>query len=740
MNNLSRLAARYGIEESFVDARGIEQTATAETRRALLAAMGVDVDSEESAAAALAELDRAEWLQTLSAVNVVLAAESLTVPVTYGTDIETVAWRLTVESGTQSNGQVPFNSLALLQRRELDGKIRERRALVLDAAIPAGYHRLTLTPGSAQSSGNTQPIGSAESSGTAESMLIVTPGQCWLPSAIEQGGRLWGVAAQLYLLKSKANWGMGDFADLRQLAQMLVRNGAQALGLNPLHAMFVDAPEQASPYSPASRLLLNVLNIDVMAVAQAAACAEALDMIQARDFQTELAASRDSKLVDYTRVARLKIPILKVCFTAWHGKRDSSHWQEFEAFRRAADQSFERSCVFLALRQHFAAQTPARPDWRSWPEQYQSPDSAAVQRFTEEQPDLVTFQAWLQFLADKQLEQAAKAAEPMAIGLYRDLAVGADPSGAETWSNQRAVVTRAHVGAPPDIYNPAGQDWGLPPLHPMALEKECYRSFIELLRANMRHAGGLRIDHVMALQQLYWVPVGSTAAQGAYVRYPREDLIGILALESHRNRCLVVGEDLGTVPRGFRERMTRARILSYRVLYFEKDDGGFLAPQRYPELSLAVAGSHDLPTLSAWMTASDLTLKEELGLFPNAELMQAAHRDRNGDREALLAAFGRQGLAADPAMPMNRFSEAAHSFLAQTASAITMVQLDDITQEATPVNVPATSTEHPNWRRRLSKSLEEIAVDPGFQAVARSMNDTRAVALSIEARWTGVAM
>lgn len=583
MNTLETLAARYGIAESFLDARGTLQMTTPETRQALLAAMGVNTDSEGATAAALQEYGQAEWRQTVAPVHVLLESE-LRVPVTYAASTSRVTWQLTLEDGAEIKGEAPFDSLALLRREGLKGNIREQRVLVFDTGkIPAGYHRLKFMPGE------------------AECQLIVTPGHCWLPPDIEQGRRLWGLAAQLYLLKSNANWGIGDFTDLRHLAQALVRHGAQALGLNPLHALFVDDPEHASPYSPASRLLLNVLNIDVMVLAEAPPCAEALAQIQGVDFQRGLAASRERDMVDYSGVARLKIPVLKTIFTSWGNQREAAEWQEFEAFRRDAPESFEQSCLFLALREHFAAQTPAPRNWRTWPVDYQNPRGASVQTFAKEQHLLITFQVWLQFVADKQLSEAAHAAAPMAIGLYRDLAVGADPSGAETWINQRAVVSQAHVGAPPDIYNPAGQDWGLPPFDPSALRKEGYRSFIKLLRANMCHAGGLRIDHVMALEQLYWVPQGATAAQGAYVRYPREDLIGILALESHRNRCLIVGEDLGTVPAGFRDRMSEARILSYRVLFFEKDAGGFVGPNRYPALSLAVTGSHDLPTLSAWM-------------------------------------------------------------------------------------------------------------------------------------------
>jgi 4-alpha-glucanotransferase len=707
MNALNRLAARYGIEESFRDAHGLIQTTTTATRLALLAAMGVKANTEEAALAALDALDREEWLQPLTSVHIAFKVDPLIVPITYPAGTETVTWRLTLEGGEERTGAVNFKSLPLLQQHNIDNASRERRSLNLAYALPFGYHRLSLTPGDAQST------------------LIVTPGQCWLPRDIEQGRRLWGVAAQLYLLKSSTNWGIGDFNDLRQLAQTLVSTGAQAIGLNPLHALFVNDPEHASPYSPASRLLLNVLNIDVPAVAEAFSCAAALRAIQGDEFQQALRVSRGSDMVDYTRVARLKVPVLKMIFDSWDGQFESAEWQRFRAFRRGAHASVERSCLFLALREHFATQTPPVADWRDWPAEFRSPESAAVDGFARDHMQLVTFQVWLQFLADTQLAAAAKAAAPMAIGLYRDLAVGADPSGAETWSNQQAVVQQARVGAPPDIYNPAGQDWGLPPFHPMALRKEGYRSFIDLLRANMCHAGGLRIDHVMALQQLYWIPQGSTAAQGAFVRYPREDLIGILALESHRNRCLVVGEDLGTVPEGFRERMSQAQILSYRVLFFEKDADAFIPPDRYPRLSLAVAGSHDLPTLMAWMSASDLVLKAKLGLYPNAELLKEAHLTRASDRQHLLAAFGELGLAADPAMSADQFATAAHAYLASSASAITLIQIDDITRETVPVNVPTTSTEHPNWRRRLSKSLEEIADDADFRALVRLLRESR---------------
>jgi 4-alpha-glucanotransferase len=309
----------------------------------------------------------------------------------------------------------------------------------------------------------------------------------------------------------------------------------------------------------------------------------------------------------------------------------------------------------------------------------------------------------------------------MVVGLYRDLAVGADRSGAETWANTAAVVSGAQVGAPPDVYNPAGQNWELPPFHPRALREEGYRSFIELVRANMRHAGGLRIDHVMGLQHLYWVPQGEKPSAGGYVRYPMEDLIGILALECHRHECLIVGEDLGTVPEGFRERMAEANILSYRVLYFEQEaqTGAFLPPTAYPAQALAVVGSHDLPTLRGWWEARDLDLKEELGLFPRPGEASRQRQMRERDRMQLLKALRKEDLLLideEPDIPT--LSRAVHAFLARTPSVLAMAQIDDLTDEADPVNVPATSDEHPNWRRRLSMTLDELAARPRFVDIA----------------------
>ena len=596
--------------------------------------------------------------------------------------------------------------------QHLGGQLLERRRLTLEGDLPWGYHRLTVEPGGGVMT------------------LVVTPGRCWLPDALANGGRLWGIAAQLYLLRSATNWGIGDFTDLRGLVELAASRGAAVIGLNPLHAMFLDKPGHASPYSPASRLLLNILNIDVLAVPELRNCPAAHDLMASPTFRDRLEACRAARMVDYAAVADLKLSVLRLLFDQCRSATEDERWRAFAAFRHAGGTVLERNCLFLALREHFAARDPARSDWHDWPEPYRRPDSPSVTRFREENQNRLEFLAWLQWLADEQLGAAEVAATErgMAVGLYRDLAIGADSSGAETWANPAAVVSGARVGAPPDGFNPAGQDWGLPPFHPHALRDEGYRGFVELIRANMRHAGGLRIDHVMGLRQLYWVPAGKPPSEGAYVRYPMEDLIGILALESHRQRCLVVGEDLGTVPEGFRERMAEANILSYRVLFFEQDaaSGVFLAPRFYPRPALAVTGSHDLPTLRGWWEGRDLALKEQLHLFARPEDAVDQRRTRERDRARLLEALRREDLLSPGEEPdTETLARAVHAYLARSPSMLAIAQIDDLTDETDPVNVPATSTEHPNWRRRLSITLEELAHRPRFDDIARIFNDAR---------------
>jgi 4-alpha-glucanotransferase len=702
---LDALARAYGIESEFVDARGERRRTTPQTQRRLLAAMGVRAESPAAVQAASSALADEAWLRAVPPVIVAAAARGVEVPLVVPATKEACTYRLTLESGAERIATVDPRALPLLERREVGGALLDRRALRL-TDVPLGYHRFG--------------IGGDE----REATIIVTPDACWLPPALVAGERLAGISIALYLLRSAGNWGIGDFSDLRAFAELVADRGADVIGLNPLHALFLDDPDHASPYSPASRLLLNVLAIDVAAIPEFASSSAVQRRFAAPDVQAALAASRAAHLVDYPAVAALKRELLAMTFAAFTDAATTERRDAFAAFRAAATPTQERTYLFVALRDWFATQAPASAAWERWPPAYRDPASPAVARFAVEHAAAVSFVAWQQWVADTQLAAAARAAQPMRVGLFRDLAVGAAPAGAETWCNARAVVSAARIGAPPDIFNPPGQNWDLPPFDPHALQAEGYASFIELLRANMRHAGALRIDHVMALQHAYWIPTGCEPGDGAYVAYPLEDLLGILALESHRARCLVVGEDLGTVPAGFRERMERANVLSYRVLFFERaESGAFAPPDAYPRAALAVAGNHDLATLAAWWDGADIELRARLGLTaPDA--VAAAHATRAADRDALVAAFVSAGVLSAESPPNERaLFTAVHAFLARTPAALALAQLDDITAEIEPVNVPTTADEHPNWRRRNALTIEELAADDRLRQVISVLGD-----------------
>ena len=370
--------------------------------------------------------------------------------------------------------------------------------------------------------------------------------------------------------------------------------------------------------------------------------------------------------------------------------------------------------------------------WPECPEPYRDPESSAVQGFAAERIDRVEFYMYLQWLADRQLGAAGRRAFELGlgVGVYQDLAVSIDRGGAEAWANRDLYALAASAGAPPDEFNQKGQDWGLPPIVPDRLREAAYTPFIATLRANMRHAGALRIDHVMGLARLFWVPPGGKPQDGAYVHYPFADLLGILALESHRNRCLVIGEDLGTVPEELRRDLAAAGVLSYRLLYFERrDDGEFKPPAEYPAQALVAISTHDLPTLAGWWEGRDLQLRTELGLFPSEAVRDAQFAARAQDRARLLAALERGGLlpaeaTRDPAsMPemTNAFARALHVHLARSPAQVLVVQLEDIALARDQPNLPGTTDQHPNWRRRLTLTLERLPEDPRFAELARTL-------------------
>jgi (1->4)-alpha-D-glucan 1-alpha-D-glucosylmutase len=561
-----------------------------------------------------------------------------------------------------------------------------------------------------------------------------------VPPALENGGRVWGAAVQLYSLRSHRGWGMGDLGDLRTLIEQWGRRGAGVIGLNPLHALFPHNPAHASPYSPSSRLFLNVLYIDVTAVPDALEATDVLATIGSEAFQNALRRARDAELVDYPAVAKLKFPLLERLYRHFrlrHLTPQTGRGKAFRRFQEAGGPRLALHTLFEALQEYFHRKDSMVWGWPVWPERYRRPDAPEVLAFAQANTERIEFYQYLQWQAAQQVERAQADAQALAmgVGIYLDLAISIDRGGAESWANQHLYAVGASVGAPPDEVNLLGQNWGLPPLRPNALEAERYDPFIATLRANMRWSGALRIDHVMGLYRLYWIPPAATAAEGAYVHYPFEDLLTILALESVRNECMVIGEDLGTVPDEVRAGLERARVMSYRVLYFERDTAGvYKRPEDYPVDALVAASTHDLATLAGFWEGYDLEVRRALDLFPSEEVRLEYVANRASEIEQLQAALEREQLrpaegtetaarTLDPAM-----AQALHSYLARTPSRLFAVQLEDVLGVREQANLPGTVEEQPNWRRRLPLALEEIERDERFTRTAEALARLRPAA------------
>jgi len=599
--------------------------------------------------------------------------------------------------------------------------------LVLPGVAAIGYHRLELHQ-------LEQPDSPA-----ATMSLIVTPRNCYQPEAVRNGGRVWGPAIQLYALRSARNWGIGDFTDLIRILEFSAQAGAALVGLNPLHALFPHNPAHASPYSPSSRLFLNSLYLDVEAVSDFAECGDAQQRVGEESFQAQLRALRAAELVDYAGVSKAKMDILNTLyqhFRRHHLDAGSERAGAFRRFQAEQGEALHRHALSEALQAWLHEQDEAVWGWPAWPESYRQPQSEAVAAFAAERGERVEFCEYLQWQAYEQLQAAGSRAQQLGlgIGLYQDLAVSVDVGGAEAWSNQDLYALEARIGSPPDDYNLDGQDWGLPPWRPERLREQAYAPFIATLRQNMRTAGALRIDHAMALMRLFWVPPGERPKAGSYVYYPLHDLLGILTLESQRNRCMVIGEDLGTVPDEFRQALHPAGVLSYRVLYFEKaSDGSFKSPQDFAPQSLVAVTTHDLPTLAGYWRGADLELREQLGLFPSAEPRAQQVIARAQDRARLLMALEQEELlpegmnvqaVATPEMT-TQLAAAIHRYLARCPAQIMVVQLEDMLGQEEQVNLAGTTDQHPNWRRKLTLDLELWGEDPRVQAFVSVLREER---------------
>ncbi|MEJ5328706.1 MAG: 4-alpha-glucanotransferase [Desulfobaccales bacterium] len=726
--DMARLARLCGITSRFWDNQGRRHQTRDATRRALLRAMGVEW---ESPAQIREEIQKREELQNrllppvatvwlTTAPHLPLAVRLPAPEVPSGLHI---AGELVAEDGSRLPVTGPLTWPGRPRWHETPHGWRGLAVYRLPPEVMPGHYEVHLE------------LTGAGGREIAKSRLIVAPPGAFLPECLAGGARLYGLNLPLYALRSRHNWGIGDFTDLADAMDWARELGAAFVGINPLHAALPGPLSDPSPYSPATRLFTNFLYLDLRAVPEMAHCPEARDYLGGTAGRTLLRRLRAAAILPYPEVYAVKRDILQRLYEVFrqeHGGEipKSARGREFQEFCRRRDHYLHDFALYVAL-----AEFHGTSDWRRWPEAYRSRQAPAVAEFARQQPEAVAFWEYVQWLAAQQLARVHKRAQAAGLpfSLYQDLALGAAPGGFETWAFPHLFARGAATGAPPDAFNPKGQNWGLPPLIPERLKESGYDLFIRTLRANLPPGGMLRLDHVMGLFRLFWIP-DTPEVPGAYVRYPAADLLAILSLESHRARTLIVGEDLGTVAPAIRRELGRRRIFSYKVFIFEREaDGRFRPPAAYPPQSLAATTTHDLPTLAGYWQGEDIVLKTRFHLYPQAQMAAADTQARERDRVLLLEALAAEGLipaeelprlAASPGLPPE-VRWAVLEYLARSRAALLEVRLEEVFGLLAQQNLPGTLDEHPNWRQKFPLNLEEMRKAPEAVELAARLRPHR---------------
>ncbi len=697
--SLVELSRRYGVAATYDDWMGGHRGVAESTLVSVLAALGVAAATEDERQASLFAHDRDHWRRTLPPTVVTRTGRSTSfwVHVTHG---DPVGGWIRLEDGTVRTGlrQLENNRAPY----EVDGRSVGEATFELPADLPVGYHRLRVNAGGVD----------------ADAALIVSPAAVKLPASLG-GGRTWGLATQLYSVRSERSWGIGDLTDLTDLAVWsAAQYGAGFILVNPLHAAAPTAPMEPSPYLPTSRRFVNPMYLRVEAIPEFAYVGDRGELRKARSVAQ--ARAKKSKLIDRDSVWKIKRAALKAIYRV---KRSAGRELAYAAYRRREGRSLDDFAIWCALAERYGN------DWHRWPEELRHPAGDAVAAFAAKRADTVDFHRWLQWQLDDQLTgaQATAIQAGMSLGVMHDLAVGVDPNGADAWALQDALALGVSVGAPPDEYNQLGQDWSQPPWRPDQLIERGYEPFRALVNAVMRRAGGIRIDHIIGLFRLWWIPNGAAPTEGTYVRYDHEALIGIVALEAQRAGAVVVGEDLGTVEPWARDYLAERGLLGTSILWFELDrdgDGGPLPARRWREYCLSSVTTHDLPPTAGYLAGEHVRIREELGLLTRPASEELAE-DR-AEQDAWLAALrAAELLGDDPSV--QEIVSALYGYLGRTPSRLLALALPDAVGDVRAQNQPGTTNEYPNWRVKLAGPdgrellVEDVFADPRAAALATVM-------------------
>ncbi len=667
---LKHLCAQAGVATQWHDIFGKTHQVAVEDLRLILAAIGLGIEDGSSVAERIEQLGCE--LRELPPLITAVSGERISLP------LEACTYRLTLETGETLAGRLEPDLIL---------------GSSMDAPATQGYHRLEL-PG-------------------RSICLAVAPDRCFSVSdALGRENaracdiRAWGIALQLYSLRRPGDGGVGDYAALAGFARESAAQGAHALAISPVHAQFSADPDRFSPYAPSSRIMLNVLHI------------------AADDPGAEARRLEPLELVDWPDVARDRLARLRRSYAA--GARDEAG---FAAWREQAGEALEAHALFEALHAEIWGRDRLLWHWRDWPAEFASLDAPGIAGFRATYADEIGFHAWLQYRADRELAAAQQAAVEggMAIGLISDLAVGTDSGGSHCWSRQGETLRGLTVGAPPDLLQIKGQNWGITAFSARGLRQNGYRGFIEMLRGAMRHAGGVRIDHGMGIARLWVIPEGRTADHGSYLAFPEQDLRRLIALESQRNRAIVLAEDLGTVPEGFQARLQGCGIDGMRILMFERDEHGFTAPRHWTRQATAMTSTHDLPPVAGWWAGHDIEERARL-LGTDADTLAHERRTRDVERGQIWRAMRDSG-AADLDQPAPgqaaAFADAAIAHVGRSACEIVMIPVEDVLALPDQPNMPGTLDEHPNWRRRLAHPVGAVLASPEVRARLAALDGAR---------------
>ncbi|MBF0147087.1 MAG: malto-oligosyltrehalose synthase [Magnetococcales bacterium] len=589
---LAHLATICGITQEYTDVWGKNHPTSEATLSALLAAMHLPLNQDP--ALLLAGLEEKEWRWLIPPVQVLTvgAIPTIAVSIPATQAHSTYQWIVTTEQGERSSGLFKPSKLQQLEEKKLGKDPFLRVALILPPISVTGYHRLDM-----KQQGR---LGQKQATMT----LIVAPPSCYQPKAVQGDGRVWGTMVKLYGLRSRRNWGIGDLGDLHTLVTMSAQAGSGVVGVNPTHALMLDSPGGCNPYGPSNRCFSNVLYLDVEAVPEFSECEAAKTLVASEPFQSRLRELRSSEYISYESVSEIKSEVLATVYRHFrdhHLANDSSRACAFRLFRRNEGELLEVHARFEAIQEALRLKDKMIVGWPEWPKEYHHPNAHAVAEFAAKHPENVEFHIWLQWITAEQFAtlEALSCRSGLEVGLYQDLAVGANRGGSETWGQQETLALGASMGTPPDTLHPLGQNWHLLPMVPHRMKEAAYAPFIAVLRANMRYWGALHIDHIIGLERQFWIPAGLSPEQGAYVTYPLLDLLGIVMLESQRNRCMVIGTDLSTAaPKGVRSHLATANVLSYRPFLLERTaKGAFKPPSEYSRQALVAVSRMDLPLL-----------------------------------------------------------------------------------------------------------------------------------------------